>query len=171
MPKLVLYIAASLDGYIARPDGGIDWLVKHDNPVTDYGYNEFYATIDAMLMGRKTYEVTLGFGEWPHGDRPCYVATNSRESPAHAIPVRGDAAAIIEQLKGSYRKIWLVGGGKLIAQALACKGLDEIILTTIPVILGTGIRLFGDSTVEADVRHVETRCYTGGLVQTRYLVG
>ncbi|WP_269848941.1 dihydrofolate reductase family protein [Methanosarcina horonobensis] len=82
-PRIKLYIACSLDGYIARKDGSIDWLIEYENnSETDYGYSEFYASIGTVLMGRKTYEQVLGFGDWPYGEKKTYVFTRQKE-PLH----------------------------------------------------------------------------------------
>ena len=86
MPRIKLYIATSLDGFIARENGSIDWLTKYENnPETDYGYSEFYASIGKVLMGRKTYEQALGFGEWPYREKKSYVFTRQKESIAAKI--------------------------------------------------------------------------------------
>ncbi|MHB8102526.1 MAG: dihydrofolate reductase family protein [Methanosarcina sp.] len=80
MPRIKLYIATSLDGFIARENGSIDWLTKYENnPETDYGYSEFYASIGKVLMGRKTYEQALEFGEWPYREKKSYVFTRQKE--------------------------------------------------------------------------------------------
>lgn len=84
--RIKLYIATSLDGFIAREDGSIDWLTEYENsPATDYGYSEFYASIGTVLMGRKTYEQVLGFGDWPYGEKNVYVFTRQKEPLHHGM--------------------------------------------------------------------------------------
>ena len=170
MPKLVLYIATSLDGYIARPEGEIDWLTRYENRSTDFGYHEFYAMIDALLIGRKTYEAVASFGPWPHADRPCYVMSRSARIFPHASSRRGSLREVVEELKGRHGAIWLVGGADLVQQALSEQLLDEMIVTIAPVILGSGIPLFEGPMGEVRLDHLETRSYTGGLVQVKYCV-
>jgi dihydrofolate reductase len=119
MPRIKLYIATSLDGFIARENGNIDWLMEYENnPETDYGYSEFYASIGTVLMGRKTYEQVLGFGNWPYGERKSYVFTRQKEPLRRENNVEfvsGDIAEFVRQLKGNTKEdIWLVGGSQLI---------------------------------------------------------
>ena len=171
MTETILYIATSLDGYIARKDGGIDWLSMVESPDTDYGYSDFYRSVDAAVMGRKTYELALGFGEWPYPGKPAYVFT--RQQPASdrtdvtftsALPDR-----VLRELDAQgLRRIWLVGGAELTAAFQRRRLIDEYIISVIPVVLGEGIPLFLPTGVEERLELVESQRYPTGLVQMRY---
>ncbi|WP_269533280.1 dihydrofolate reductase family protein [Chitinimonas sp. BJYL2] len=167
MRKLVLFIASSLDGYIARPDGGVDWLFTDQ----DYGYQVFYDSVDAILLGRRTYDQTLTFGEYPYPDKHAYVFTSrplTLDAPgveAVAEPVAG----FISQLKhGEGGKLWLVGGAALIKTCLEHDLIDEFIVSIHPLILGSGIPLFPNTDSSRRLSLVETVSYETGLVQVRY---
>ena len=144
--KVSLYVAASLDGFIARPDGAVDWLPVPVPGGEDYGYAAFLDTVDTLLIGRKTYDQLPTFGPWPYGGRRCIVfsATRGGTRDAHAEFLDCDIAACVRELKAGPGDgvIWLVGGAEIIAACLAGGVVDEIILTTVPVLLGEGIRLF-----------------------------
>lgn len=170
MSKLVLYIAASLDGYIARSDHGLDWLLKFDNSQTDYGYSEFYSSVDAVLMGRKTYEVALSLGPWAYRDKPNFVMSRSTDKFEHAEKVSGEIGPVVTELKSRFKCIWLVGGAELLSQSLSARCLDEIIITVIPVILGSGIRLFDSPIEETELIQTEVRSYSRGLAQIKYSI-
>lgn len=148
MRKIKLYIATSLDGKIARPDGGLDWLpdpaddaYKHE----DYGYEELVNSIDTTLMGYKTYEVCLNLGEWHYKDQTTYVFSRDpkREMIPEAQLVTTDPVEFTRNLKQTDGKdIWLIGGGEIISLLHDAGLIDEYILAYIPVILGEGIELF-----------------------------
>ncbi|MCZ9677394.1 dihydrofolate reductase family protein, partial [Pseudomonas aeruginosa] len=121
-PHLTYYVAASLDGFIARPDGSVDWLDRFAEGGNDHGYKSFYQGIDGLLMGRGTYDIVRGFGDWPYPGKPCQVLTrNPQESAAegvelrHVTPQEG-LARLGEQ---GCRRIWLAGGGSLAGSCLA----------------------------------------------------
>ncbi|MCC3410642.1 MAG: dihydrofolate reductase [Microcoleus sp. PH2017_29_MFU_D_A] len=171
MTKIVLYIATSLDGYIARKDGSIDWLTAFETDETDHGYGEFYRSIDGLAMGRKTYEQVLSFGEWPHPGKPSYVFTQQSRSPdrddvlfTSATPDRFLHEMELQGLK----RIWLVGGAELIASFLQCQLIDEYILSIAPIMLGEGIPLFLPSPMEMKLKLIEVQKYPTELVQVRY---
>ncbi|WP_088835408.1 dihydrofolate reductase family protein, partial [Paenibacillus tyrfis] len=141
---LVLYIATSLDGYIARENGEIDWLDEAEGE-GDSGYSEFYETIDTVLMGNKTYEHTFELADqFPYPDKKCYVFSRSERQPnPHVTYITGDIPEFIEKLKeqdGS--KIWIVGGAEILDVLLKSNLVDEFIITMMPTILGKGIPLF-----------------------------
>lgn len=166
MRKLILFIASSLDGYIAGPDGAMDWLF-HDQ---DYGYTAFYAGIDTVIMGRKTDELSLSFGEHPYPGTSAYVFSRTpREPDAHARFVAGDVTGFVRGLKAERgRSIWLVGGGELVCECLAADLIDEFVGSVHPVVLGAGVPLFptGCPRRELSLRSVER--YSSGLVQLTY---
>ena len=172
MRQITLYIASSLDGFIARKDGDISWLEAYQQEGQDYGYSEFLRSIDIIVMGSKTFEQVLNFGPWPYGDIKTYVLTKrdlqapekariilSRESLEELIPRLRD-----ESLKG----IWLVGGAATAMSFLRLKAVDRIILALIPKLLGEGIPLFEDTGAEAALVLQESRVYGDGIVQMYY---
>lgn len=175
MSKVRLYIATSLDGYIADRDGGVGWLdaFPPSGADGDYGYAEFYASIDCVVMGRKTYEQALTFGEWPER-KPTYVF--SHDPPEGAPPrvefIKDDPAKFIAKLWAQDQEdkgdVWLMGGGKLIASFRERGLIDEYILSVIPVLLGEGLPLFEGSQPQALLRLLATQVYTNGVVQLRY---
>ncbi|HII01770.1 TPA: dihydrofolate reductase [Methanosarcinaceae archaeon] len=179
MPRIKLYIACSLDGYIARSDGSIDWLPDPgQNSDTDYGYSEFYASIGTVLMGRKTYEQVLGFGvPWPYGDKKTYVFTRQpgKEGPLplekNTEFVSGDIGKFVRQLQENTEEdIWLVGGSQIIKVFLEQDLLQDLIIFVIPVILGGGIPMFDRIGKEVGLRLVGTERYEGGVVRVEYEV-
>lgn len=171
MRKIILYIAASLDGKIARKDHSLDWLPAIEDSGEDYGYEELMASVDTVLMGYKTYEVCLGLGDWHYKGKTCYVF--SRSATRHTIPdvelVNEDPVAFIRGLKETEGKdIWLIGGGELIRQLHDAGLIDEYIITTIPVILGEGVELFPGVTTEQKLKVDRSISYKSGLVMTYY---
>lgn len=169
--KVVLFIAMSLDGYIAREDGGLDWLYAVEGEGSN-GFDEFYQTIDTILMGRKTYHHLLSLvSEYPHADRKTFVFSRStNEQDPHVEYVSEEIPSFVRQLKqqeGS--NIWLVGGSGLVDPFLKAKCVDEIILTIAPVILGNGIPLFQPNHPEKKLELKDTKVY-GQFVQMHYVV-
>lgn len=167
----VVYIAASVDGFIAREDGGLDWLPPPDGR-EDYGYAAFMESVDALVMGRKTFETVLGFGEWPYA-KPVFVLSRAVASIPERLAGRAEAVtgAPAEVLAGlaarGLRRVYL-DGGLTIHSFLAAGLVDELIITRVPVLLGRGIPLFHPRSGDLRLRHVETRAFASGLVQSRY---
>ena len=173
IPRMKLYIACSLDGYIAREDGSIDWLTKYDNnPETDYGYSEFYASIGTVIMGRKTYEQVIGFGDWSYGEKKTYVFTRQNGSlrrEKNVEFVSGDAGEFMRRLKeNTDEDIWLVGGSQLIKVFLEKDLVDDMIVFVVPIILGNGIPLFDRIGKEMMLRTGRVERYESGLVRIEY---
>ncbi|MDF3931797.1 dihydrofolate reductase family protein [Pseudomonas citronellolis] len=170
---LIYYVASSLDGYIARPDGSVDWLHGYDGQGDDHGYAAFYSGIDALLMGRGTYLWCLDSGGWPYPDKPAIVLTRANQLPQAAPQVEllhlppSEALASLEA-RGCQR-VWLVGGGSLAGNCLAADLLDEVIVSIIPLLLGAGIPLFGIG-LERRLQLLEQRSFPSGIVQMRYQV-
>jgi len=165
--KVVLFIATSLDGYIARPDGAIDWLF-HDQ---DYGYAQFYERVDYIVMGRKTYQMALSFERWPHSGKPTFVFT--RTGVARGRPdvwlVDEDVSSLVGRLRpGGDGHIWLVGGAQLIRAFLEADLLDELVISIHPVLLGSGIPLVQGAAVSRSYRLSSVQSYATGLVQVSY---
>ncbi|MBW4690548.1 MAG: dihydrofolate reductase family protein [Lyngbya sp. HA4199-MV5] len=170
MRRIILFIAASLDGYIARASGEVDWLFTDQ----DYGYTEFLASVDTVLMGRKTYEQVLTFGEFPYLEKTCYVFSNDPhfDTAPHAQTVRSDIKAFVEELRQTDGKnIWLVGGAALIQPFIALSLLDELVLSIHPILLGDGVALFHQATLTTFLTLTRSQSYDSGLVQLTYHVG
>ena len=174
MAKIKLFIAATIDGYIAREDGSLDWLTEFPNPdQLDYGYSSLLEEVDVLVMGRKTYEEVLGFGiAWPYSNMKSFVVTsqqNYRVKTDNTFVLDELNERSIEQLKSSGKKhTWLVGGGKLISEFINLHAIDEIILSIIPILLGKGIRLFPGETREMAFDLVKTESFETGIVNLTY---
>ena len=174
MAKIRLYIAASLDGFIARENGSLDWLSNLPNPdKLDYGYGTFISEIDTVLMGRKTYDEILGFGvDWPYSDCSSYVISRSEDlkiSTPNTEQLKAIDNDVLEGLKAkSKADVWLVGGGSLISTFLDLEAIDEIMLCVIPVILGSGIPLFPLNSKETALELKSTEAYSSGAVMLTY---
>lgn len=176
MKKVKLYIATSLDGYIARKDHKLDWLDNIPHPENeDYGYQAFYDSVDTVIMGRATYEVVLGFGvDWPYPDCQSIVFSRSSEvnitTPKTQL-VNEDIKTYINQLKQQEGKdIWLVGGGNLLTAFLNESLVDEIIISLTPVIIGEGIPLFPNTPKETKLKLTDCQHYSSGMVNLTYEV-
>lgn len=169
MPQFILYIATSLDGYIARDDGSIDWLPAPQTEGEDYGYGEFYASIDALVMGASTYEQVLGFGEWVYPGKPSYVLTSrDRSTDRDDIFFVSGVEAIVEITQThNYQRVWIVGGGKVVSAFIQARLIDEFIITVMPVLLGSGISLY-QSVPELTLDLVSTKSYDIGAVELYY---
>ena len=177
MSRIILYIATSLDGYIARADGSVDWLDRLPNPdQNDYGYHAFLEGVDTIVMGRKSYEEVLGFGiGWPYVGCKTFILTRdtnySPTTPDTQILSRLDENALKRIRSGSQKNIWLVGGGEVITAFLRIDAIDEIILFIAPLMLGSGIPLFADSLPERFLELIDSHSYASGLVCLRYRKG
>ncbi len=171
--SLIYYVAASLDGYIARPDGSVDWLKQIEACGDDHGYSGFYDSIDGLLMGRGTYEAVQTFeGGWPYPGKTCTVLTRADLPPAapevnisHSTP----AEAIAELTAAGCKRIWLVGGGSLAVSCFTAGLLDELVVRVIPRLLGAGIPLFSIG-LERSLKLQEQRSFSTGVVQLHYHV-
>lgn len=171
--KIVLYIATSIDGFIARNDGKVDWLDKFTGIDEDYGYYDFYDSIDALMMGSNTFREILNFDvDWPYEGKPAYVVSNSSPESENediaAIP--NDLDGVLQALKeDNLKKVWLVGGGQLVTSMMSKKMIDEIILSIMPLTLGEGVRLFNSGEVfDTDYELKESKSYKSGVVQLHY---
>lgn len=165
-----LFIATSLDGYIAGPKGGIDWLF-HDQ---DYGYTAFARSVDTVLMGRKSYEASLGFGEWPYPDMAAWVFTRRPEAfddPRVTFTARPPADVVAGIRKKAGKDLWLLGGGEIVRAFLEAGLVDEMAVAVHPVVLGRGIPLFPEGTRRTALRLTGSRAYGSGLVMLTYAVG
>lgn len=169
--KVRVYIAASLDGYIAHSDGDIDWLDSVARPDEDYGYAAFIETIDTVIMGRKTYEEVLSFGgEFPHADRDCYVLSRTeRPSEGQIHFYSGSLDNLLDQIRSRPGKDIFIDGGSEAIDLFREKGLiDSYTVSIIPILLGEGIPLFKESKKEHPLKLVEATTFDSGLVQLTY---
>jgi dihydrofolate reductase len=171
-----VFIATSLDGYIARPDGGIDWLLARDDPQEDHGYGAFIADKDAIVMGRGSYEQVATFDPWPY-DRPVLVLSNRLAGTPVPEGLRGkvrfadlapvDAMRALE--RDGARRVY-VDGGQVVQAFLRAGLIDDMVVTTVPVLIGAGRPLFGELPRDRDVALVASRSFPSGLVQSTYRV-
>lgn len=169
MPKFILYIATTLDGYIASLDGSIEWLISFETN-GDNGYTKFYRTVDALIMGSTTYEQIVGFGDWVYSGKLTYVLTsrNLTSDRSDVVFIKGGIEAVLQALQHkNYGRIWVVGGGKVASSFMAQELIDEFILTVMPIILGKGISLY-QSVPEQKLKLIGTTSYKSGAVELHY---
>ena len=170
MPRVTLYIAQSLDGFIADRDGGVDWLPQPAEG-NDFGYGAFWSTVDALAMGRATYDQIRGWGKWPYENRPTLVFTTREgdaDPPEGVRFVSGDPTEALATLPDEAH-VWLVGGGGLIRHFREAGLVDAVHLFLVPVLLGEGIPLWDGALPRADLALDWTREHDGGL-ELRYSV-
>jgi dihydrofolate reductase len=168
-PQLSVYIAASLDGFIARQNGAIDWLSIVERPGVDYGYHRFFESIDTIVMGRKTYETALGFGSWPYEGKRCVVLTHGARVARHGETFfSGTITELAERLGIEGAKRAYVDGGSVISQFLSAGLIDDITLSIIPILLGDGIPLIHGIGKDVRLRLVKSQSFESGLVQLEY---
>ncbi|MDO8427801.1 MAG: dihydrofolate reductase family protein [Candidatus Diapherotrites archaeon] len=171
--KVILYIAMSLDGFIARKNGSIDWLKPFENESEDYGYKTFYKKIGTVLVGNTTYRQALGFSSFPFAEKKCFVFTNSKQRPKHENVnfVKGNVNSFVKKLKHTEQKpIWLVGGAFTVNEFLKHNLVDEFIITVIPVFLGNGIPLFNGKQKQKKLKLIKVKKFKQGLVQLIYIL-
>ena len=168
--RVQLFIATSLDGYIAGPGDDLSWLF-HD---ADYGYTSFYARVDTVLMGRRTYETALSFAQWPYAGRKAVVFTRRGDlavaSPDTVATSRPPADVVRELRTRAGGVLWLVGGGELALECFDAGIVDDLIVSVHPLILGGGTPLVPQGTRRTDLALVNERCFPSGLVQLVYRV-
>jgi len=167
MRKIKLFIACSLDGYIAKEDGSVNWLPEN----TDSGYDQFYSSIDTVLMGQKTYEQILTFGKYPYKDKISYVfSRNPNQKKDENVEFTSEVEEFTKKLVSSLGKdIWLVGGSEIASTFVNLKFVDELILSVIPVVLSKGIPLFKNIKEEIKLELIKTTEYPK-LVELSYKV-
>ena len=167
MRKITLYIASSLDGYVARENGDIDWLPQSDIS----GYEEFYKTIDVVIMGKITYDQILTFGEYPYKDKKSYVFTrnNTLTNDGNVEFISNLDKFVKDILLNLDGNIWLVGGGQIISSFVNNGIVDEIILSIVPIVLGKGIPLFQNIQKETKLELAKITNYDK-LVELHYKI-
>jgi len=173
--KASVFVGASVDGFIARLNGDLDWLPQNAEP---HGYDEFIASVDTIVIGRNTFEIVLGFETWPYGKKPVVVLSSQPVDLSVAVARGG----VVEHMGGSPTDIAArltargvqhvyVDGGITVQRFLQAGLVDRLIVTRVPVLIGEGIPLFGTVPQDIPLRHVATRSYPSGLVQSEYEVG
>ena len=185
-PKISVYIATSLDGFIARQDGTLDWLegssgdqepgeVENDDGGEDYGFYEFFDSTDTMVMGRGTYEFVAATGQWQYDEKRTIVLSSSAaklEIPEHLAGkfeiLSAEPADLVERLARDGARHIYVDGGITIQRFLRAGLVDELIVTRMPVLIGSGIPLFGELETDLLLEHVETHSFPNGVVQSIY---
>jgi dihydrofolate reductase len=167
-----VFVGTSVDGFIARPNGDLDWLPAGGGE--PHGYDEFMASVDTLVIGRKTYETVLSFEAWPYGDKRVVVLGSHPVDLAAARGVveqmAGPPAEIVARLTASGAHHLYVDGGITIQGFLRAGLVHRLIITRVPVLIGDGIPLFGTVPSDIRLRHVATRPYPSGLVQSEYAV-
>ena len=171
--KLSVFCGVSVDGFLARPDHALDFLEAGGQE--PHGFEEFYASVDVMVIGRKTFEVVLTFGQWPYGRKPV-VVLSSRPLNFSSIKgvieqMSGEPGEIVKLLRSRGFKHAYIDGGITIQRFLAAGLVARLVVTRVPVLIGAGIPLFGPVPRDISLRHIETRSYKGGLVQSEYEIG
>lgn len=176
--KCSVYIAASVDGFIAKPGGDLDWLLRPEfavSKIRGLSYEEFISTVDALVMGRNSFEKVLSFPEWPYGSTPVVVLTGrGLVIPDHVRgtvrTASGSPEQIVSQLASEGKRHLYIDGGITIQRFLKARLIDEITITLIPVLLGGGIPLFGPDGIEQPLRLIDSLASDNGVVQVRYEV-
>lgn len=169
-----LFVGASVDGFIARPNGDLDWLPAGGGE--PHGYDEFIASVDAIVIGRKTFETVLTLGAWPYGEKRVVVLSSSPVDLSAAgggvvEQMAGSPAEIVSRLAASGARHLYVDGGLTIQGFLRAGLVERLVITRVPVLIGVGIPLFGSLPRDVRLRHVATRHFPSGLVQSEYHVG
>jgi dihydrofolate reductase len=170
--KASVYIGTSVDGFIARANGDLDWLPTDPEP---HGYDEFIASVDTIVIGRKTFETVLGFDSWPYGDKRVVVLSSSPVDFSKVVggvveQMGGEPADVVAQLAASGAEHAYIDGGITLQRFLRAGLIQRLIITRVPVLIGDGIPLFGSLPHDVRLRHIATRHYPSGLVQTEYEV-
>jgi dihydrofolate reductase len=170
-PKISIYIAMSIDGYIARKDGGLDWLEYGHTGDEDYGFKKFINGIDALVLGRNTYEVVSGFDKWPYEGKRVIVLSNAlNEVRKEAELYCGQLTHLISLLHSEGIKHVWVDGGITVSKFLEAGLVDDITISVIAMVLGSGIPLFSTMNREHKCSLLSTQSYPSGLVQLKYQV-
>ena len=170
--KIIYYVATSADGFIARPDGGVDWLDR-PQPRGGYGFNAFYRSVDTVLLGRKTFDVGRKLGQPSYPGKKNYVfSRRARKRPVPGVEfVRGDVSELAHRLRRAPGKdIWLVGGAALFGAFLDATEVDELVIHVIPVLIGEGIPLIARRHRDVPLKLLGTRKYPDGVLRLHYAV-
>ena len=171
--RVILYIATSLDGYIAKIDDDLSFLSVVEQQGEDYGYGEFIQTVDAVIVGRRTYEKVLSMGySFPHTDKDAYIITRTERPSLGSVQFyTGNLKELVLKLKSEPGKnIFVDGGAEIVNELLKEALIDELIISVIPLLLGNGIRLFKDGRPEQNLQLLSAKQFDKGLTQLHYKV-
>lgn len=173
MRKLSLFIATSLDGYIAKPNDDLSFLKLVEKEGEDYGYAKFNSTIDTIIIGRKTYDWVhreIGTSHYDNGERDVYVITRTKRPDVGKIKFyTGDLTELVHKLKsGKGKNVYCDGGAEIINELLRNDLIDELIISIIPILVGNGTRLFKDGRPEQELKFLTVKSFDTGLVQLHY---
>jgi dihydrofolate reductase len=168
-----VFVGTSLDGFIARPNGDLDWLPEGGGE--PHGYQEFFDSIDSLVIGRKTFETALSFNAWPYGDKRVVVLSSrpldlSAAGVSTVEQMAGPPAEIVSRLAAKGARHLYIDGGITVQRFLQAGLIQRLIITRVPVLIGEGIPLFGSLPRDVRLHHVATRQYPSGLVQSEYTV-
>jgi len=177
--KASVYIATTLDGFIARENGALDWLPgssdgeEVENSNDDFGLNAFMDSVDVLVMGRNTYELVVASGQWFYGNKRVIVLSSTLSRISDDLPETVELrscspAELYRELENSGANHLYIDGGKTIQGFLSASLIHEIIITRIPILIGSGIPLFGPLAKDKKLRHVETLSFENGFVQSKY---
>jgi len=171
-PRVSVFLGLSLDGFIARENNELDFLsIADTNPPEDTGYNAFFASVDALVVGRKTYDVVLSFPDWPYGDKRLIVLTSRPIQPRHGETFyNGSLPALLDQLGAEGVQHVYLDGGETVRQGLIADVVDDLTLSWVPIIIGSGIPLFDNTLPDIPLKLVSSRSFPSGLFQTVYSV-
>lgn len=171
-----VFIATSLDGFVARANHKIDWLTKHQTEGEDHGYESFVATVDGVVMGRGSYRTVLSFGQWPY-QKPVVVMSKTLTPDdvppplRHSVEItRLDPIELMQELKKRGWTHAYIDGGRVVQSFIRHGLIKELTLTTVPTLIGDGIRLFGQLDRDIDLELIEGKTFGSGLVQARYRI-
>lgn len=172
-PRTSTFVGISLDGFLARLDGSLDWLKPFES--TEHGYTAYFATVDTLVIGRGTYEFVLGMLRsglpWPYAGRRCVVMTHRPVEGRHQESAfAGEPRTLLEELSEQGARHVYVDGGVVIRSFLACGLLDQITVSVVPVLIGTGIPLFGGVALESGLVLDQATSFENGIAQLRYRV-
>ena len=173
--ETTVFVGTSLDGFIARSDGSLDWLQSESTHPQEYGFTAFFDSVDAVLIGRKTYDVVLGFEKWFYGSKPVFVLSRTLrklEPPEGAVCelVAGTPREVYDRLERRGFQHVYVDGGVTVQAFLEAGLIQRVVISRLPVLIGTGIPLFGPLSRDVQLEHVATRSFPSGLVQSEYRV-
>jgi dihydrofolate reductase len=168
---VTVFVGLSVDGFLARPDDGLDWLPADGGE--PHGYEELMASMDALVLGRRTFEKVLSFDGWPYGPKPVVVLSHrpldlSRAVGGNVTQMAGAPADIVARLAAEGMADLYVDGGLTIQSFLRAGLVQRLVLTRVPVLIGQGIPLFGSLPLDIRLEHVRTRAFPSGLVQSEY---
>ena len=169
--KVILYIASSLDGYIAKPNDDLSFLSRVQQEGQDYGYAEFIDNVDTVILGRKTYDwVMKQVKEFPHAQLDSYIITRTpRQDIGNIKFYTGNLKELVLRLKHERGKnIFIDGGAEIVTELLKEKLIDQIYLSIVPILLGDGVRLFKDGLPEQNLRLINSKQFETGLIQLQY---